>query len=123
MGHHMLLQDPPEKQFRVSGGRRGSQLVRSSKRYGGQIAHFSRDKMSTAHHKCNLISIYWSQATIRSIYHIGTVTCHKFLNQYCTHSTCAHICSLRSLARKRTAFYACSERHDHQDTYMTALSR
>ena len=60
---------------------------------------------------------------IRSIYHIGTVPYHKYLHRYCTRCTYAHICSIRSLARKRTAFHAYSERHDHQDTYMTALSR
>ena len=118
----MLLQDPPEKQFRVSGGRRGSQLVRSSKRYGGQIAHFSRDKMSTAHHKCNRISIYWSQAMIRSIYHIGTVPTTSTRHRYCTRCTYARICSLRSLAGKRTAFHACSERQGHQGTYIPTLS-
>ena len=77
----MMLQDPPEKQFTVSGGRRGSQRVRSNKqRYGGQVARFSRDKMSTVHHKCNQISLYQSQAMIRSIYHICTVTCHKYFD-------------------------------------------
>ena len=60
---------------------------------------------------------------IRSIYHIGTVPCHKYSHRYCTQCTYAHICSLRSLARKRTAFHAYSERQDQQDTYMTALSR
>ena len=54
----MMLQDPPEKQFTVSGGRRGSQRVRSNKRYDGQVAHFSRDKKSPVHHKCNGISLY-----------------------------------------------------------------
>ena len=123
VGHHMMLQDPPDKQFRVSGGRRGSQRVRSNKRYGGQVAHFSRDKKSTAHHKCNGISLYWSQAMIRSIYHIGTVPYHKYLHRYCTRCTYARICSLRSLAGKRTAFHAYSERQGHQGTYITTLSR
>ena len=58
---------------------------------------------------------------IRSIYHIGTVPCHKFLHRYCTRSTYAHIYSLRSLVRKRTAFYAYPELEGQQWTNMTAL--
>ena len=60
---------------------------------------------------------------VRNMYHIGTLTCHKFLHRYCTHSTRAHVSSLRSLARKRTAFHAYSERQGHQYTNMTALNR
>ena len=58
---------------------------------------------------------------IRSIYHIGTVPCHKFLHRYCTRSTYAHIYSLRSLARKRTPFDAYPELEGQQWTNMTAL--
>ena len=60
---------------------------------------------------------------IRSIYHICTVPCHKYLHRYCTQCTYARICSLRSLARKRTAFHAYSERQADQYVRMTALAR
>ena len=122
MVHHIVLQDPPEEHWTVSWCRRRSQGARSNKRHDGQIAHFSHDKKRAAHHKCNGISLYGSQAMIRSIYHIGPVPCHIYIHRYCTRSTYAHICSLKSIARKRTLFYAHSERQGHQGTYMTALN-
>ena len=60
---------------------------------------------------------------IRSIYHIGTVPCHKSIHRYCTRSTCTHVCSLKSLARKRTAFYAWSTQQDKPYVKITVLSR
>ena len=60
---------------------------------------------------------------IRSIHHIGILSGHKYLYRYSTRSTHAHIYSLGSLARQRTAFHAYSERQGHPYTDMTALSR
>ena len=57
-----------------------------------------------------------------TIHHIGIVPYHKYLHRCCTYSICAHTCSLTSLARKRTAFYAYSERQHEPYAKLTALS-
>ena len=98
MVHHIVLQDPPEEHGTVSRCRRRSQGARSNMRHGDQISHFSREKKSTARQKFNGISLYWSQAMIRSIYHMGILSGHKYLYRYYTRSTYALICSLESLA-------------------------
>ena len=57
-------------------------------------------------------------------HHIGIIVpYHKYLHRCCTYSTCARICSLTSLARKRTAFYAYSERQHESYAKLTALNR
>ena len=49
-------------------------------------------------------------------------TIHKYQDIDVVPTTCARICSLTSLARKRTAFYAYSERQHEPYAKMTALS-
>ena len=56
-----------------------------------------------------------------TIHHIGLVPYHKYQDIDVVPTTCARICSLTSLARKRTAFYAYSERQHEPYAKMTAL--
>ena len=57
-----------------------------------------------------------------TIHHIGLVPYHKYQDIDVVPTTCARTCSLTSLARKRTAFYAYSERQHEPYAKMTALS-
>ena len=58
-----------------------------------------------------------------TIHHIGIVPYHKYQDIDVVPTTCARTCSLTSLARKRTAFYAYSERQDEPYAKLTALNR
>ena len=58
-----------------------------------------------------------------TIHHIGLVPYHKYQDIDVVPTTCARTCSLTSLARKRTAFYAYSERQHEPYAKLTALNR
>ena len=58
-----------------------------------------------------------------TIHHIGLVPYHKYQDIDVVPTTCVRTCSLTSLARKRTAFYAYSERQNEPYAKLTALNR
>ena len=62
---------------------------------------------------------------IANIHHNGVELCHnpQVPTSNGPYSTHTHTCSLTSLARKRTAFYAYSERQNEPYAKLTALNR